>query len=60
MDNRLEKAKDWIGERGVPYEGRLAEMSDRLDEIKERREQKKTTDGEERSDQDEGGQDEPS
>jgi len=42
MKEKLDKAKDWIGERGVPFEPQLARMSDKLDEAKERRDQKKT------------------
>jgi len=57
MGKRIEKVGDWIGERGLPFEPQLAHLSDRLDEVKERREQKKSKDGDERSDEREGEQD---
>jgi len=60
MDKRIEKAGDWIGERGLPFEPQLAHLSDRLDEAKERREQKKSNDEDERPDETESAQDDSS
>ena len=60
MGDRIERFKNWIGTDSVPFQSPLARMSDRLDDVRERREQKGDDDKQEGSEEDQSEQDEGS
>jgi hypothetical protein len=52
-----DKIKDQLGSNEVPGQDKLARMSDRLDEVRERREQKKAEGDDDEESEDRQGED---